>query len=256
MHDLRGLGVLVTRPEAQAESLCRLLERHGAVAHRLPALGIEPLAATAAGAAALVDADLIIFVSANAVRHGAALLTPGRSPPLAAIGPATARALIEAGHSVAIAPAGGFDSERLLAETQLRHPAGRRIVIVKGSGGRDQLERELGARGAAVRTIEVYRRRPATPTPQRLRAVLELFEAGAVGVVTATSLEIGAALLGMADARLRGRLEGVHWLVPGERVAAGLAGLGLGAPLLRAASAADQDLVDALLGWRGGGSSA
>ena len=258
MQGLRGLGILVTRPEAQAASLCRLLEDRGAVAHRLPALIIEPLAPSAVRTAitAGVEADLIIFVSANAVRHGATLLAGRHDVPLAAIGPATARALAEAGHPVAVLPEGGFDSERLLADPGLRHPAGRRIVIVKGAGGRDQLEQELRARGAQVRNVEVYRRLPATPTPDRLRAVLGLFEAGAVHAVTATSLEIGAALLGMADAALRGRLESVHWIVPGTRVAAGLARLGLGAPLLQAASAEDQDLVDALLRWRASASGA
>ncbi len=259
MRDLRGLGILVTRPEAQAEPLCRLLEARGAVAHRLPALRIEPLeepAVAAASADALVDADLIIFVSANAVRHGAAVLARTRGLSLAAIGPATARSLNEAGQPVSVLPAGGFDSERLLADPALQRPAGRRIVLVKGEGGRDHLERELAARGASGPTSAVNGRRPATPGPERLRAVRELFEAGAVGVVTATSLEIATALLGMADAGLRGRFETAHWLVPGARVAAGLARLGLGAPVLQAASAEDQDLVDALLAWRAGPSSA
>jgi hypothetical protein len=45
-------------------------------------------------------------------------------------------------------------------------------------------------------------------------------------------------------------LERAHWLVPGERVAAGIRARGVAAPLLRAASAEDQDLVSALLRWR------
>jgi uroporphyrinogen-III synthase len=54
----------------------------------------------------------------------------------------------------------------------------------------------------------------------------------------------------MAPLQLRAEFERVHWLVPGERVAAGLRALGLQAPLLQAESAEDQDLVAALVRWR------
>jgi hypothetical protein len=69
-------------------------------------------------------------------------------------------------------------------------------------------------------------------------------------VITATSLEIGGNLLGLATAALRREFERVHWLVPGERIAAGLRGLGLSSPLLQAESAEDHDLVAALIRWR------
>jgi hypothetical protein len=49
---------------------------------------------------------------------------------------------------------------------------------------------------------------------------------------------------------LRTEFERAHWLVPGGRVAAGLRELGLQAPLLKADSAEDQDLVAALVRWR------
>ena len=39
--DLHSLGVLVTRPAHQADSLCRLIERYGGVAIRCPALLIS-----------------------------------------------------------------------------------------------------------------------------------------------------------------------------------------------------------------------
>ena len=69
-------------------------------------------------------------------------------------------------------------------------------------------------------------------------------------VITATSLEIGAALLKLAPLKLRSEFERAHWLVPGERVASGLRELGLKAPLLQADSAEDQDLAAALIRWR------
>jgi uroporphyrinogen-III synthase len=254
MPALQGVGVLVTRPEQQAMPLCRLLEIEGASTLRLPAVEIKPIGnrrETAAQLGALAEFDVIIFTSANAVRFGASLLDQKRDLTLAAVGPATARALNQAGYRVAVQPAGGtFDSESLLRHPRLEHPAGRRILIVKGSDGRPFLEDELARRGAQVAAAEVYRRVPTTPSPAILAALLESFTDGAVQVITATSLEIAGNLLGLATPALRREFERVHWLVPGERIAAGLRERGLSSPLVQADSAEDHDLVAALIRWR------
>jgi uroporphyrinogen-III synthase len=253
MPALLGVGVLVTRPEQQAMPLCRLLEIQGASTLRLPAIDIKPignLRETAAQLGALAEFDVIIFTSANAVRFGASLLDQKRDLTLAALGPATVRALNLAGYRVGVQPDGNFDSESLLRHPRFEHPAGRRILIIKGSNGRPFLEQELARRGAHVVTADVYQRVPTTPSPAVLAALLESFTAGAVQVITATSLEIAGNLLSMATPALRGEFERVHWLVPGERIAAGLRERGLLSPLLQAESAEDHDLVAALIRWR------
>src|SRR6202451_2160323 len=96
MSDLHGGGVLCPRPEQQAMPLCRLLEIQGASTLRLPAIEIKAIGnwrETAARLGALENFDVIIFTSANAVRFGASLLDQKRELTLAAMGPATARAL-------------------------------------------------------------------------------------------------------------------------------------------------------------------
>jgi uroporphyrinogen-III synthase len=234
MPALQGVGVLVTRPEQQAMPLCRQLEIQGASTLRLPAIEIKAIGnrrETAAQLGALADFDVIVFTSANAVRFGASFLN-------------------QAGYRVAVQPHATFDSESLLLHPTLAHPAGRRILIIKGSNGRPFLEQELEHRGAQVVAAEVYQRVPAAPSPAVLAALLESFTAGAVQVITATSLEIAGNLLDLATPALRGEFERVHWLVPGERIAAGVRERGLTAPLLQAASAEDQDLVAALVRWR------
>jgi uroporphyrinogen-III synthase len=143
-------------------------------------------------------------------------------------------------------------------------------LIIKGTHGRDLLQQELTGRGATVVCAEVYERVPATFSAAALEAMRERFAAGEVQVITATSLEIGAALLklappvsaellaaplgpaslALASLDLRSEFERAHWLVPGERVASGLRELGLKAPLLHADSAEDQDLAAALIRWR------
>lgn len=253
MPALAGIGVLVTRPEQQAMPLCRLLENQGAVAFRLPAVDIKPLQRgkeLAARLGALENFDLIIFNSANAVRFGAALLDQKRELCLAAIGPATAHALNQAGYRVAVQPAGGFDSDSLLAHPRLEHVAGQRILLVKGSRGRELLEQELDRRGAQVIAAEVYERVPSAPSESVLKALEEQFAAGAVHVITATSVEIAVNLLDFATPVLREEFARAHWLVPSARVAEALGGRGFRAPLLTAASAENQDLVAELVRWR------
>jgi len=253
MPPLRGVGVLVTRPELQAMPLCRLLETQGASTLRLPAVEIRPCGdrrALAVQLGAFESFDLIIFTSANAVRFGASLLAQKRDLTLAAIGPATARALNLAGYRVAVQPVGTTDSEGLLRHPRLEHLAGRRILLLKGSNGRQLLEQELTRRGAQVVQADLYQVVPATPSAATLAAVLERFRSGEIQVITATSLSLGGSLLDMATPELRREFDRVHWLVPGARIAAGLRERRLMAPLLQAESAEDQDLVAALIRWR------
>jgi uroporphyrinogen-III synthase len=250
---LSGVGVLVTRPELQAMPLCRLLEAQGARTLRLPAVDIKPLGdrrALAMRLGALDSFDVIIFTSANAVRFGASFLDQKRDLTLAAIGPATARALNQAGYRVAIQPGESFDTEGLLLHPRLEHVAGHRILMIKGGDGRQLLQQELARRGATVVSADVYERAPATPTAAALTALHERFAAGDMHVITATSLEVGRNLLKMATPGLRSEFERVHWLVPGERIALGLRELGMLAPVLQARSAEDQDLVTTLIRWR------
>jgi uroporphyrinogen-III synthase len=248
-----GVGVLVTRPEFQAMPLCRLLESLGATTWRLAVIEIKPLKdrrALSAQLGVLENFDVILFTSANAVRFGVSFLDQKRDLMLAAVGPATSRALNQAGYRVAIQPGESFDSEALLSHPRLEHVAGHRILIIKGTHGRDLLEQELIRRGATVVCADVYERVPAAVSAAALEALRQRFAAGEVQVITATSLEIGAELLKLAPLELRREFERVHWLVPGERVASGLRMLGLEAPLLQADSAEDQDLAGALIRWR------
>jgi uroporphyrinogen-III synthase len=255
---LQGVGVLVTRPAGQATPLCRLLEAAGATVARLPAIEIRPAGdirefvrlAQAGG-----GSEVAIFTSANAVRFGAPVLdalelTAQGGPMIAALGPATARALGDVGHEVTLIPSGGFDSEHLLLHPELRQMTGRRVLIVTGEHGRGLLGEELKRRGARVIVAEVYRRERVDYEAPQLEALAARLSAGEIQVVTATSGEIAASLLDTATPGLRRAFDRVHWLVPGSRVAAAIRERGLGAPLLQADSADDQDLLAAIIRWR------
>jgi uroporphyrinogen-III synthase len=259
MLPLHGIGVLVTRPRQQAAALCRLLEAQGASVERFAAIEVEPIDERREWAARFGDLHqfgLIIFTSANAVRYGAALLEPHRDLPLAAIGPATARALNQAGYRVSVQSLEGADSESLLRHPKLNAVAGERVLLVKGRQGRELLEQELARRGAVLAVAEVYRRECPRPSAAEMSALEARFAAHEIHAITATSVEIAANLLALATPRLRRAFDAVHWVVPSERVAQSLREGGVKATSLLARSAEDQDLVCALIDWRAGESGA
>ena len=92
--DLQGLGVLVTRPAAQADALCELIERHHGRPVRFAALQIVPASDTQRARTSLAwasEADVLVFVSVNAVQYAYPLL-PDSLPAhisIAAVGRAT-----------------------------------------------------------------------------------------------------------------------------------------------------------------------
>lgn len=260
MRTLLGVGVLVTRPTAQAATLSELLQQRGAAIWALSALDIIATPAaypTAPGASSAADVDLVIFTSANAVRFGVMLLEGmPRTLAIAAIGPATARALRTAGYRSTLEPLLSIDSEGLLAHPQLMQVSGQKVLLIKGVGGRGVLTSTLAARGALVTCIDVYERRPTKHSALQLKQTAQRIATGDIHVVTATSLEIAAHLLHCATAELRAGYERVHWLVPGLRVAQGIRALGCQAPLIQAESAEDHELVASLERWRNGASTA
>ncbi len=191
---LDGLAVLVTRPADQAESLCALLEGAGARAVRLPLLEIEPAGEDAPALELLRRPDhwdWLVFVSANAVRcaldiGGGALPASARAR-VAAVGAATARALAAAGIQVDLIPKAQFNSESLLAAPEMAEMAGRRVLIVRGEGGRELLAETLRARGAELAYAEVYRRRRAQVDAGALTG---LWRSGGIDLAVATSGEV------------------------------------------------------------------
>ena len=224
---LQGLSVLVTRPAEQADALCELIEKAHGRPVRFPALEILPPADAAAVADLLqraAEADLLIFVSANAVRHAFPLL-PDVLPAglaIAAVGQATARALEEAGLEPTMVPAQRLDSEGLLSLPGLQQMAGRRVIIVRGEGGRELLRQALEERGAEVVYAEVYRRRCASRGTANLVASWDRL----VQAVTVTSVEILDCLWNLLDDSGRERLHLTPLVVLSERIAARASELG------------------------------
>jgi len=172
---LSGKTIWVTRPAQQAGELCRMIAQRQGTPVLLPTLVIRPVSADVCSdenRQRLARADIIIFISKNAVVHACDLF-PNlvdmlRGKTALAVGQATARCLSELGLSESgvaqVGPAGSGGSDALLRlpvlnEQQVR---GKQVVIVRGQGGRETLRATLLARGAEVSYLEVYRREKPT----------------------------------------------------------------------------------------------
>ena len=190
---LAGLGILVTRPAAQAEPFCTALTAEGASVIRFPVLEIlAPSDPTNLREVLdrLADFDIAVFISPNAVQRVLNLALAERTWPastkIAAIGNRTAQELKGFGRPADILPPRRFDSEALLAQEAMQDVAGKRVVIFRGDGGRELLGDTLKARGAEVTFAEAYRRgRPEGDTGELMYA----FSRGQIGVITITSGE-------------------------------------------------------------------
>jgi len=189
---LAEVHVLVTRPEHQSEKLNSLIEQQGGVAIRFPTLQIVGMVETGVTnqLSNMASVDWFIFTSANAVNF--ALKANGgkigefKAKQIAAIGKATASELLLAGLEVSLVPESGYDSESLLAMPQLLKVVHQKILIVRGQGGREELEKVLKSRGAVVSSWEVYRRVLPESDPA---GVISFLEQNLLDIIIITSCE-------------------------------------------------------------------
>lgn len=130
--------------------------------------------------------------------------------PLMALGSGTAEALRSLSQRILL-PQAGHSSEHLLALATLQNVMHRRILLVKGKGGRTTLAETLAARGAKVDTLLCYERR----TVEHPADELEQLRRFAPTHVVALSLETLQGLLSLEQPELRQAL----FFVPSERVA-------------------------------------
>ena len=251
---LAGLTVVVTRPERQAARFVQLLKEAGAVPVSCPTLAIDPIILDAASRIRLApdDYDWVIYTSTNAVEQAFAQLPRPRKARIAAVGRATARALRDEGLDVHATPEQVSNSEGLLALPEFAGIRGRRVLILKGVGGRDTLCETLSRRGAEVTVGELYARTVAVPAPGTLEELRRACTTG-VAVVAVTSVDVLDALLELVPETRLASLRDTPLLLPGERVAAAARDRGWRGPLVVAPGAEDATMIDALVRARAAG---
>jgi uroporphyrinogen-III synthase len=228
--------------------LCAEIEGQGGSAIAFPAVEIEPVAVQATVAAA--DYDLVVFVSVNAVEHGAQQVIKSARTRIAAIGRATAAALAAAELAADIVPEAGFNSEALLAHPELQLTSGARVLIVRGEGGRELLRDTFAEHGMVVETREVYRRVRPNVDAAKVAEVEARWSDEGIDVVTATSIETLQNLQALLTEHGRQLLSGTALLVPSRRIVAAAVSAGLRGEAIVAAGADDASMIGALAQWR------
>ena len=244
---LAGIGILVTRPARQSGAFAQKIAALGAAPVMYPAIAIEPPtdpAPLARAHAALDQYDIAVFVSANAVEYGApdARWWPARLSTFAP-GPGTAEALAAVGISGVHIPVSTFDSEGLLTLPALADLRGKRVMIFRGDGGREQLGDALRERGATVDYVSCYRR--CAPVGDG-RGLADAFREGRIDAVTITSSEGLDNLWALTDEATRAAWRSRPTFVPHPRIAEHARGLGLG---VIETAGSDAGLIAGLVEW-------
>jgi uroporphyrinogen III methyltransferase/synthase len=163
---LFGKRIVVTRARSQAASLSDRLASAGATVIEMPATRIEELDASPLRRALsrLDEFKWLAFTSQNAVRLFWTVLRDAgldaralAGLQIAAVGPATAGALLEHGIAVDVAP-DRFVAEALLDALQGRRDVkGSRVLYATAEGARDALQLGLEELGAVVERVDLYR---------------------------------------------------------------------------------------------------
>jgi uncharacterized protein HemX/uroporphyrinogen-III synthase len=235
---LQGRGIVVTRPAGQAERLAALVSAAGGRPFLFPAIEIERLPERPLPR--LEEFNLAVFVSPTAVECGFERIKHA-GVPVAAVGSGTRRALQALGAREVLAPENGADSEALLALPELHEVAGKRILIVRGEGGRELLADTLAARGARTEYLECYRRMLPHADMAPLIAAWDRGEINAVTVSSSASLDNLISLLGVP--RLAARPLFVNHARVAERARE------VGIPELVVAGPGDEETAEALVAY-------
>ncbi|HCK76081.1 MAG TPA: uroporphyrinogen-III synthase [Gammaproteobacteria bacterium] len=252
MANVTPVSVVVTRAIHQADELCRLVEKAGAEAIRFPVTKIEPVddhdPVLAEGLDALDQIEIAIFVSPNAATYGLSLLKrldrhlPENARVLA-VGPGTARQLGDRGIRVSAMPNGKYDSETLLSLPDLEAVAGRSVLIVRGTAGRELLAEELSQRRARVLHLPCYQRSPMDqPDPE----IVSRWADQGFDALILTSVSATDHLWSMLGIDVTTLLENMTIVASSERIARHCKSLGFAGSVVVADNAGMPALVKAL----------
>ncbi len=202
--DWSALHILVTRPGPAGEELCASITARGGKAMHFPVIAFAPPADQAGFMSAiesLGQQDWVIFNSPQSVRAAVpAMRSVWPNFPdtvkLAAVGAGTAYALRDAGYVAALMPETDWSSEGLLALPEFELVRDKKIMIVRGAGGRELLDKVFKERGADVTTCIAYQRMlpvvNAAPCAQMIRNhELNLIVAGSYESVSNLQLLLG-----------------------------------------------------------------
>lgn len=250
---LQGWRVLITRASKQADSLAGPLRELGAQVIEVPTIEIGPPRSYLPLDQALrqIDQyDWLILTSVNGVeslfeRLKKLKLSKSRLKHLqvAAIGPATQRAIENQGLKVQVTP------EKYIAESVVEalrgKTKGKRILLVRARIARDVLPDELKKSAAGVDVIEAYETKVPAGAQQKLEKIFT-GKANRPDVITFTSSSTVNNLLGLLGDNPQELLQGVHMASIGPVTSGTLKKAGF-KPSIEAQEYTMQGLVEAIV---------
>jgi uroporphyrinogen-III synthase len=207
---LSGCRVLVSRAKKQAGALSSTLKGLGCQVIEIPFIEIrKPTSYKPLDKALnnLATYDWLILTSVNGVealfervakrKVDASALSHLR---IAAIGPATKKAIEKRGLKVSVTPK-EYVAESVVASLHKR-VKGKRVLLVRAKVARDVIPRELRKAGASVDVIEAYETVVPKSSQRRLRAVLASErQPHAITFTSSSTVKNFVALIGLRSAR-------------------------------------------------------
>lgn len=205
VRPLAGRRIVITRRREQAGGLREALRKRGARVVELPTIAlVAPRSWQPVDDAIrrLERYDWVVFTSANGVESFCARLRRHRKHPralrrarLAAIGPATARALRAHGLRADLVPE-EFRAEGLLTALKGERWRGKRVLLARAAAAREVLPRELRRRGARVDVVPVYQTVVPAGSKQRARALFGRRRPDAITFTSSSTVKNFFVLLG------------------------------------------------------------
>ena len=188
-----GRGVVITRPEKQADDLAQLLIKEGANPIHFPTIKIVPppdWRDLDAAIKKLKGYDWLIFTSANGVAFFFERLLAKKKDirdlkgiKICCIGPATAQQVQNKGIKVDLVPE-KFISEGILRSFSRTNLKGKKILIARAAKARDVLPEGLKKLGAKVDVATAY---VTVISEKKKKELEELFKENQIDVITFTS---------------------------------------------------------------------
>ena len=241
---LSHVSIVVTRPKRQSDPFCDKLRELGATPIAFPCIEIQPL--TPPDNIGMQTLDFAIFTSPNAVEYGfhhfSKLGELAKSSKIAAVGPATAEALLSRGIENVLCSPTTADSEGLLEIPEFQALQGKSLLIIKGVAGRRYLRDCLEQRGANLTSVDVYER--------ILPNHVEIACLGAkIDLILFTSSEIVENFLAITPKDLQKSLLNCQTIVGHPRIAEKVSSLGFKKLPIIATSPADREMLATIKLW-------
>ena len=217
-------SILITRPQGQGQGLMDELSQAGWRCVHQPLLSIKPF--TEQDGAAFhtmkqhlmnIDTyDVVISVSGNASSLAVDMIDQyWPQMPVGidwyAVGPSSAKDFESLGIQMQVPQ--GNHSEGLLKLDGLQNLTHKKVLILRGVGGREHLANTLTERGAQVHYCELYRRQGITFAKGELAALLSKEQ------IHYALLTSGEMLHQLANELDDENLNSLHIIVPSERIA-------------------------------------